>query len=392
MKTIREPARDIPVVAETDVLVVGGGTAGLPAAVAAGRTGADVLLLERYGYLGGAISGGLVITLPADRQGAMTQEIEQRLLDVGGARLMPEHRDWSIWDAEMLKWMGIQMLEEAKVRMLFHSWAAGAIVEENTLKGIIVENKGGRQAVLAKVVVDCTGDADIAAFAGAPFKKGDENGKMLDVTMMFLMLGVNTEVYQTATPKTDPPHNFGKGCITFLHPGEVNVWGGHMPDIDGTDAWDLTRCENELRKDVVEWMEWAKKNMPGCEQAHIALSSPQLGLRETRRIVGEYELTTEDWEKKVQFEDHIGYAYEEKPVPYRALVPTEMDNLLVAGRCVSTDHKAQGPMRIIPPCMVTGHAAGEAAGQAVNDGVTPRELDVKKLQERLRRLGVAFPK
>jgi len=143
---------------------------------------------------------------------------------------------------------------------------------------------------------------------------------------------------------------------------------------------------------VVAWVEWAKRNMPGCEGAHLALSSPQVGLRETRRIVGEYVLTIEDWEAEVPFDDHIGYAYEGKSVPYRALVPRQIDNLLVAGRCVSTDHKVQGPMRIIPPCMVTGHAAGEAAAQAAGDGVVPRELDVKKLQERLRKLGMTFPK
>ena len=389
-KTIAEPERKVPVVAEADVLVVGGGTAGLPAAVAAARAGADVLLLERYGYAGGASSGGLVITLPEDRQGVYTRELEDRLIDCGGARRMPEHRDWLVWCPEMLKWMALTMLEEAGVRMLFHTMAVGAFVTDGSVRGVIVESKAGREAVLAKVVVDCTGDADIAAFAGAPFSKGDENGRMLDVTMMFMMLGVDEDRFLSEKPTAEPPRHMG-ACVTRLHAGEVNVWGGKLSGIDGTNPWDLTRCENELRKQVVEWVEWVKANRPGCEQAHLALTSPQLGLRETRRIVGDYVLTEEDWKAEQPFPDHIGYAYERKSVPYRSLVPQGVENLLVAGRCISTDHTTQGPMRIIPPCMVTGHAAGEAAAQAVNDGTTPRELDVERLQSRLRGLGVPFP-
>ncbi|OGG53583.1 MAG: hypothetical protein A3F84_02690 [Candidatus Handelsmanbacteria bacterium RIFCSPLOWO2_12_FULL_64_10] len=389
-KTIREPAREVPVMAEADVLVVGGGTAGLPAAVAAARAGADVLLVERYGYVGGASSGGLVITLPEDRQGAYTRELEERLVACGGGRRMPEHRDWLVWCPEMLKWMGLRMLEEAGVRMLFHAMAVGAVVEDGAVQGIVVEGKGGRGAVLGKVVVDCTGDADIAALAGARFAKGDGDGRMLDVTMMFLMLGVDEARYLSEKPKTDLPRRMG-GVFTRLRPGELNVWGGAMPGIDGTDPWDLTRCENELRKQVVEWVEWARASRPGCESAHLALTSPQLGVRETRRIVGDHVMTKEEWKAGVEFPDHIGYAYEGKSVPYRSLIPQGVENLLVAGRCISTDHETQGPMRIIPPCMVTGHAAGEAAAQAVNDGATPRGLDVGRLQARLRGLGVPFP-
>jgi hypothetical protein len=303
---------------------------------------------------------------------------------------MPEHRDWLVWCPEMLKWMGLKMLEETGVRMLCHTMAVGALVEDGVAQGIVVESKAGRGAVRAKVVVDCTGDADIAAFADAPFVKGDENGRMLDVTMMFMMLGVDVDRFESEKPKMDPPRRMGV-CATRLRPGELNVWGGKMSEIDGTDPWDLTRCENELRKQVVEWVEWAKANRPGCESAHLALTSPQLGLRETRRIVGDYVMTKEDWEAETEFSDHIGYAYEGKSVPYRSLVPQGVENLLVAGRCISTDHKTQGPMRIIPPCMVTGHAAGEAAAQAVSEGTTPRALDVGRLQGRLKGLGVAFP-
>jgi len=386
---VKQPARDIPVVAETDVLVVGGGTAGLPAAAAAGRAGAEVLLLERYGYVGGAASGGLVITLPKDRQGVFTREIEQRLCELKAASRPPEAWFGSAWCPEMLKWLGLKMLEEAKVRMLFHSWAVDALVEDNVVKGVVIESKAGRQAVLANVVVDCTGDADIAAFAGAPFVVGDGLGNMIGVTMMFMLLGVDETTYG-AEPRSPKPRRMGR-VLTQIHPGELNIWGGREQGIDGLNPWDLTKAENELRKQVVEWVEWAKRDLPGCEGAHLALTSPQLGVRETRRIVGQYTLSEEDWEKKTIFDDHIGFAYIDKSIPYRSLVPKEIDNLLVAGRCVSFERAIQEEMRLIPPCMVTGYAAGMAAAQAVNDGVPPRDLNTAELQQSLKRSGVNFP-
>jgi len=389
-KVIAEPAREIPVIAETDVLVVGGGTAGVPAAVSAARAGADVLVVERYGYLGGASSGGLVITIPEDRQGVYTGEIEERLLAVDGARVMPERNDWLVWCPELLKWACVEMMEEAGVRMLCHTMAVGALVEDGAINGIVVESKDGRGAVRAKVVVDCSGDGDTAASAGAPFEKGDENGEMLAVTMMFMMHGVDEEKWANEKPSEDPPRRMGV-CVTHMHPGELNVWGGREKGVDGTDPWSLTQCENTLRKQVVEWVQWCRGNRPGCASAFLSHSSPQVGVRETRRIVGDYMLTEADWEAEAPFDDHIGYAYLNKSVPYRTLVPQGVENLLVAGRCISTDHATQDPMRIIPPCMVTGHAAGEAAAMAVNADATPRNIEVAKLQERLESQGVPFP-
>ena len=275
-KTVPEPERQTPVIDEADVLVVGGGTAGLPAAVSAARAGADVLLLERYGYVGGASSGGLVITLTEDRQGVFTRELEERLVECGGGRRMPENNDWLVWSPEMLKWMGLKMLEEAGVRMLFHAMAVGSLVEDGALKGVLVESKAGRGAVLAKVVVDCTGDADIAALSGAEYAMGYEGGKMLDLTMMFMMVGVDEDRYRAEKPTTSPPGRQMGGCFTRLGPGEMIIWGGLMSGINGVDPRDLTRCENELRKQVVEWVEWAKRHRPGCESAHPTVTSPQL--------------------------------------------------------------------------------------------------------------------
>jgi ribulose 1,5-bisphosphate synthetase/thiazole synthase len=388
LKTIFEPGRDIPIIAETDVLVVGGGTAGLPAALAAARSGVDVLVLERYGYVGGASSGGLVITLPADRQGVITRELEERLLEVGGAAIMDD--DWLAWCPETLKWMGLKMLEEASARMLFHSWCVGCVVENSRIDSVIIESKAGRQAIKAKIVVDCTGDADVAAFSGAPYTKGDDDGKMIGVTMMFMMSSLNEEEFKSGKPLTDPPQRMGRR-ITSIYPGHLNVWGGRIDGIDGTDPWDLTRAENELRKQVFEWAFWAKKDMPGCEDAYISMTSPQLGVRETRLIMGEYRLSKADWDAKTMFPDHIGFAYESKSIPYRSILPKKVENLLVGGRCVSFNRDILDPMRLIPPCMVTGYAAGMAAALSVQDNTTPRELDVTKLQSALKKSGVTFP-
>jgi ribulose 1,5-bisphosphate synthetase/thiazole synthase len=388
LKTIFEPGRDIPVIAEADVLVVGGGTAGLPAALAAARAGADVLVLERYGYVGGASTGGLVITLPLDRQGVITRELEERLLDVGGAALMDD--GWLAWCPEMLKWMGLRMLEEAGVRMLFHSWCVECIVADGIIDSIIIESKAGRHAVKAKVVVDCTGDGDIAEFSGAPFAQGDEDGKMIGVTMMFMMSGLDEEKFKSGKPLSDPPRRMGSR-MTGIYPGYLNVWGGRFDDIDGLNPWDLTKAENELRKQVFEWAEWAKRNMPGCEESYISMTSPQLGVRETRRIVGEYWLSKSDWDASTIFPDHIGFAYVDQSIPYGAILPQEVDNLLVGGRCISADRDILDPIRLIPPCMVTGYAAGMAAALSVQDSVPPRKLDVARLQASLKESGVSFP-
>ncbi len=387
LKTIFQPGREIPVIAEADVLVVGGGTAGLPAALAAARAGADVLVLERYGYVGGASTGGLVITLPEDRQGVITHELEERLLKIGGAALMDG--DWLAWCPETLKWMGLRLLEDCDARMLFHSWCVECMVEDGKIDSVIIESKAGRQAIKAKVVVDCTGDADIAAFAGAPFAQGDENGEMIGVTMMFMMSDVDEEKYKSGKPSVKPPRNMGRR-LTSIYPGHLNVWGGNMAGIDGINPWDLTKAENELRDQVFEWAAWAKQHMPGCENAYISMTSPQLGIRETRRIVGDYWLSKSDWDAKTVFPDHIGFAYVDKSVPYGAILPQKIDNLLVAGRCISHDRDILDPIRLIPPCMVTGYAAGMAAALSVQDDVAPRKLDIAKLQASLKGSGVPF--
>jgi len=297
---------------------------------------------------------------------------------------------WLAWCPEKLKWIGLRLLEEAHVRMLFHTWCVGCAMEDGAIAGIIVESKAGRQAIRAKVVVDCTGDADIAAFAGAPYVKGDEEGKMKEATMMFVMSNVDERKFTSGKPSRKPPRHL-HGVLTGIYPGHLNVWGGRMGDIDGTNPWDLTKAENELRKQIFDWEAWAKRSRPGCEEAYISMTAPQLGVRETRRIVGETCVSKADWEARTMFGDHIGFAYQDKSLPYRAILPRQVDNLLVAGRCISHDRDILDPIRLIPPCMVTGYAAGTAAALAVRDDVPPRTLDLAKLQTALKKSGVPFP-
>jgi len=382
---IVEPERKIPVAAETDVLIAGGGTAGLPAALAAARAGADVLLVEKFGYIGGQASGGLTITIPDDRQGTVTREMEERLKKVGGVGYMNRGHmnDNLVWCPELFKWMSVVMLEEAQVRMLLYTSCVGTLMEDGAIKGVIVENKGGRQAIRAKIVVDCTGDADIAFLSGAECKKGDANGAMLPPTMMAMIAGVDESKTSGGRIELQGFPN----AITQLYPGYINVWLKRIEGIDCTDPWELTRYENESRKLAAEALFSAKKNVPGCENAFLSMTGTQPGVRETRKIVGEYWMTEEDWQSGRFFDDHVGYAYVGISVPYRSLLPKKVENLIVAGRCVACENNT---MRLIPSVMVTGYAAGAAAAIAARNNTTPKNIDVGELQKMLKKDGVPF--
>jgi len=387
---IVEPERRIPVVAEADVLVIGGGSAGLPAALAAARAGADVFLVERFGYIGGQASGGLTITIPSDRQGVVTREMEQRLKEVGGIgiRKKGHMENQLVWCPELFKWMSVVMLEEANVRMLLYTSFVAPVLEGDAITGAIVENKGGRMAIKAKVVIDCTGDADVAAFAGAPCTKGDKDGKMLAPTMMCMLANIDETV---VTGGTIGKLKVGKyninTAMTEMYPGYANLWAGRIDDIDCTDPWQLTYAENESRKIAAQALFEARRTIPGCEKAFLSMTATQMGVRETRKITGEYWVTNEDWKSGRMFDDHIGYAFMEISLPYRCLVPQKIDNLLVGGRCISCEPNSA---RIVSPAMVTGWAAGAAAAVAAKRGVSPRSIDVGELQTELKRGGVPF--
>jgi ribulose 1,5-bisphosphate synthetase/thiazole synthase len=424
---ISEPAREIPVAAESDVIVAGGGPSGLVAAVAAARAGAKTLLVERYGFLGGMATAGLITAFARFSNGrglvieGIPLEIVRRLDDMGGLRKGddPEVHHWLFFDPEVLKHLAIQMVEEAGVELLLHSYISASYVEDGQIKGIVVENKSGRQALLGKVVVDATGDGDVAARAGVPFEKGRaEDGLMNPMSLFLWMENVDHEQvqrYHEVDPR-DYAHKFPRTWARAMEAGEVSApIGGLMSCdqtprpgsyqvhvtrvlewLDATDAQQLTRAQVKAFKQAMEGVAFLQKHIPGFEHAYLSQTAPNIGVRETRRIQGEYILTAEDVLTARKFEDAIargcypvdvhnpkgaGIMFRHVPegesydIPYRCLVPREIDGLLTAGRCISTTHEAHGSIRVMSHCMAIGHAAGVAAGVAARKRLQPRDLD-----------------
>lgn len=415
LKVLREPARDVPVIAEPDVLVVGGGAAGLAAATAAARAGAATMLVERYGYPGGLATGGLIILLltlddGAGRQvvGGLCQELVERL-DARGAAHYPRPADWDnpdaklvehfrrwglVWgsgphrvrysvayDPEAFKLVGDAMLSEAGVRLRYHSWATAAVVEERRITAVIVEGKGGRAAVLPGTVVDASGDGDIFAAAGEPYEK-----ELVHPWLWFRMAGAH-----------DLDSAPGLGRAFYRTPGDGHVlvtWGGEGRidrRIDATSPDDLTHAEIECRRMAWEAAERLRASVPGFERAYVADTAVQLGITESRRLLGRYVLAREDLDR--HFPDTVArtghwtrYActYD---IPYRSLLPSGLYNLIVAGRCISVDHRVHHATKEIPACMATGQAAGTAAALAARTGADLPALDVQALRRALQAQG-----
>jgi len=426
MKIIIEPERRIPVVREVDVVVVGGGPAGFITAVAAARNGARTLLIERYGFLGGMATSALVGPFGLrDRERPVVEGIPKEFLDrleaAGGALRSYEGR-WEecAFDPEVFKYIADQMVEEAGAELLLHSFACNTVVEDNKIKAVIIENKSGRQAIVGKVFVDATGDGDIAALSGVPYEKGrKEDGLFQPMTLMYRLGNVKVEsIWADEKPLSEkmkearkrgevPPYRvcFGSPGST-IREGEISVNTTRLYG-DGTKVEDLTRAQVQGRKDVRKLVDFWRQHAPAYSQSHLIDTAPQVGVRETRRIIGEYVLTADDILNYRKFDDVIALgnwpidlhdptggtkeadiaihlkrdrAYQ---IPYRCLIPKEIDNLLVAGRCISTTREVNGSTRVMPICMALGQAAGTAAALAVRHKVSPRNLDVSILQKRL---------
>ena len=432
--TIREPARDIPVFAECDVLVVGGGPAGTAAAVSAARTGADVMLVERYNHLGGLSTGGLVIWIDrmSDWDGrhvirGFANEVMERLPK--GALAGPPREAWGSKDAataaywaqrtaafhgtvtwsptldpEALKTLSLQLVAETKVRLVLHAWAAGPVVEDGRIKGIVFESKEGRQAVLAKVVVDTTGDADLIARTGAPLESDVDEGDIHHcINTAFMLGGVDMERWLAFRRDKTAFGAFmdrGREKVRFFEKPFVSwrndvalFMGPRLSGYSAVDVEDLTTVELRSRQLTLGHLEVYRALAPGFETAFLMLGAPQIGVRHSRRLTGLAKVTRGQWDQGSVWDDEIGVSTSLSPkfrnisVPYGALVPAGLDGILGAGRHVACDASSHTFLREIPQCWLTGQAAGVAAAIAVGSGRSPRQVDVRSVQRELLRQG-----
>jgi hypothetical protein len=467
MKEIQEPARTIPVMAETDVLVVGSGPGGLAAAIAAAREGVDTMLVERWASFGGNITQALVGSLAWYRYektveaGGIGMEFERRAEEMGAAHeadlvqyldeetlnlVAPKLAESpnpppasAALDTEMFKYVADNMVQEAGIIPILHCFTVDTIMEGNVIKGVITESKSGRQAILAKRIVDATGDADIAYHAGAPYRKCPKK-EMMEVSMNFGASGVDMKKFirhaarnlryirdwaTETSGKEDneltshmiqpfikakeageiPPDVTLQSFWTTATPlGEIkNLNTVDMGDIDCTDVWDLTKAEIEGRQRAIWALNALRKYQPGFENARLRTFGASLGLRESRKIIGEYIITEHDVRNEARFDDSIGifpefldaYGVVILPttgryfhVPYGIIVPQKVENLLVAGRCVAGDKISHAATRQMMCCAVTGQGAGVAAAVSLKDKVACRKVDIARVQKVLQKQDV----
>ena len=434
--TIEEPAREVQIFRDCEVLVVGGGPAGTAAAIAAARTGADVVLLERANHLGGLSTGGLVIWIDrmTDWSGQQViRGIAADLLDrlprdavTGPPRHLwgaadeataaywkertAAHHGIVTWsptvDPEHLKVACQEMVLEAGVKLLLHAWAAMPLMQEGRVGGVFLETKEGRMAIRTGVTVDCTGDGDIFHRAGAAgLTDIDREDIHHCINAAFLLGGVDMQRWIAF--KTDRPEAFAafmergreacgglfeRPCVSWRNDVALFM-GPRLAGYSAVDVEDLTEVEIRSRRLMLGHLKTYRAHAPGFEGAFLMLSAPQTGVRHARRLAGVSAVLREDWPSGVAKPDEIGVSPSLSPrfpnvsVPYGALVPVDLDGLLVAGRALSCDATSHSFMREIPQCWMTGQAAGVAAALAVSVGVQPRAVPVRRLQAELVRQG-----
>lgn len=444
MKYIVEKPKQTLIFEEVDVLVAGGGPAGIAAAIGSAREGAKTMLIERYGCFGGVISQVGVEGFAWYRHegtieaGGIAFEFEEEAKRVGGAT--PECQSTSeALDAEMFKCVADNLLVKAGVIPLLHSFVSEVIVENDEVQGVIIEGKSGRQAILAKRIIDCTGDGDVAALAGAPYTKRES---LSSVTPLFNCRGVNREKFETYIKETLKPTysdwrgewemetdgkeddmfspylvapfrkaieagklekeahiDYGGSYSTVSEEGEVLQLNAiFISGIDCTDVRDLTRAEIDGRRAVVKAIKALREFVPGFENARLRNFGMTMGTREARQIDGYYKMTKTDVHEQGRFEDSIGIFPEfidgngvlwlpttgrYYQIPYRALVTKRIENLLVAGRAISGDIEAHASFRNMSCCVVTGQGAGVAAAISIKDNVLVKDVNIKKVQKAL---------
>ena len=450
---ITEPARQTPVIKETDILVVGGGPAGITAAIGAAEGGSRVVLVEGNSFLGGNLTIGIPILGFLSRKGepiikGLPQRLIDRLKTVGAAsehQTCPLHVSITIIDPEIVKTIAMKMLLEANVEIILYSHFAEALLDGDKITGCVFQTKGRREAILAQTVIDCTGDGDVAYRAGVPCEKGDQTGGMQPPTLMFRMDNVDTDKLRMCIAETPekfqmdviPPNYFATHArfitvglrnlidqareakievvtdrtiiITGIKKGEAWINMTRVRGIDGSDAHSLTHGEIEARRQIDGLVRYLTGYVPGFESARFAMTAPFLGIRESRRMVGKYMFKREDILACRRFDDAVAvgsYPIDiHRPgdndctmewcddcydIPYRSLLPLNVRQLLVAGRCCGTTHEAMAATRVMSTCMALGEAAGRAAALAHCCSVEPANINVQQLQTNLRNAGCYF--
>ncbi len=449
----------IPVLRDVDILVVGGGTAGAVAGIAAARQGMRTLVVEQFGFLGGSQTGALVTPMMPNQQegvplnGGIDFEINSRLIAQHESGVWKDgNRGW--FNPETLKSLLEEMNQEAGAELLYYTLSEDVIVEGAALCGIVVANKAGRSALLAKRVIDCTGDADVAFRSGVPCDSGDpESGKNQPFSVRFNLGNVDLarlaaylrslgrhDVMEQAEG-TDVPlihtamvwdkgwtleplfrtavadgvlqptdGNYFQAFTMAGRPGELALNCPRISlDTDGTDPFHLTRAQMQARRIIRRYIAFFRRYVPGCEQAYLVMTAPMVGVRESRRIRGEYTVTVQDVLGARKFDDAIlrnNYpldvhsdsektmpdggrlpAGEYHEVPYRSLVPLKVENLLVAGRCLSASFLAQSSIRIQSNCRAMGEAAAVASALSIRNGIPPRAIDGRDVRAALKAQG-----
>jgi hypothetical protein len=436
-KPISERSRKTPILGEYDVVVLGGGPAGIAAAAAAGRAGRSTILIERYGFLGGAGTAAGLSTfcgLHANVYGEHRQvvhgiadELLDRLERMGG--LNPPHLSFAnkiqaqAYDISAYKIAADELLASYGVKILFHSFAVGSVKrDDRAIDALLIESKSGRAAIRGRMFIECSGDGDLAAWSGVPFELGDGAGNMLYPTTMFRINGVDPVKAGRAwemIPKLmeEAEQKEGrkfprKGAIVRPQKNPIE-WRANLtqiknPDgtaVSGIDVEQISYGEIEGRRQCWDVFQFIRSVTPGFDKAYIVEIAPQIGIRETRRVIGEYMLSETDILECADFADSIGVngwpveahvagnvliKFPKIPesrgfnqLPYRMIVPKGVDNMLIAGRCASMTHEGQSSARVSGSCFIMGQAAGTAADIALGAGITPREVDVPTLQRRL---------
>lgn len=439
-------------VRDTDVLVVGGGTSGVGAAVAAARAGAKTLIVERYGFLGGVANVGLCLHTFHSSKGervvaGLPWEMIERMKALGGSTgpvwIENAHMQTTTpIDVEVMKYVTQEMILESGGHILYHTSPLEVVMDNERIAGVIMLTKGGRVLVRAKVVIDCTGDGDISTWAGVPYEKGREGDKKMQrMSMVFKMGNVDVPrafaaigkgaawaplpeggeqypVWWSATLERYADEVKREGLFlgtdefwgNTVHARETNINASRLQGLDGTSADDLTTGEVEGKRQVFKLAQVLRKYVPGFEHSHIQATAPFIGVRETRRMVGEYQLTGPDCLKGRKFDDGIckvGYPVDihdpdsgktlftpiggddgSYDIPYRCLLPRGVEGLLLAGRCISTTHEAMASTRTMVTGMMVGQAAGTAAAMAIRAKASVRAVKPAELRADLRKQGV----